>query len=148
MSCLIISLLPVLTETFITAAEQNARLNGLGVGYRIPINPQRAHPANIVISSDEEDTRGGYPSGPDSDSDDSDSPSTTNPAPAASASPSPDTTNPAADLFGNEEDEEAKPGTYLECQVCGTLFDLVPRKKGQPWYVVFIGRIPGIYRSL
>lgn len=31
------------------------------------------------------------------------------------------------------EDKGLKPGAYLECQVCGTIYDFKRRKSGQPW---------------
>lgn len=59
------------------------------------------------------------------------------------------TNNTADSISENErEDGELKPGTYLECKVCGSLFDLKYRKSGQPWHVVFVGRTVGIFRSL
>lgn len=64
-------------------------------------------------------------------------------APAPTTAPGVDTNN-----AHSGEEEEPKPGTYLECRVCGTMFDLVQCKSKQPWYAVFIGRTVGVFRDL
>jgi hypothetical protein len=91
----------------------------------------------IIISDDEDGT--GYPT--------DDSRSYDKVFAAAAANAISYTSSPAT-LSEEFEDDEPKSGAYLECTVCGTLFDLTARKTGQPWHVVFVGRTVGVFCSL
>jgi hypothetical protein len=116
------------------------------------------------LSDDEDEDYTGYPSDNSTDYDEAfavaatnvDDPTSDNTPPATAVanvdspssgcvalSPDSHTTTDIPD-----EEEGPNPGAYLECIVCGTLFDLTPRKKGQPWHVVFIGRTVSVFRSL
>jgi hypothetical protein len=108
----------------------------------------------IILSDDEGEDSTGYSSDNSTDYNEAftvaatnaDDPASDSTPPATvvtnADSPSSGCTAPSPDSHTTtdipDEEEGPNPGAYLKCTVCGTLFDLTPRKKGQPWHVVFI----------
>lgn len=98
-----------------------------------------------MISSDEDDNTPGYPIDSSSDSGEEKIPTT-----APSGNPIDERSGgvDTNDAVSGKEEEGPKAGTYLECRVCGTIYDLVQCKSKQPWHVVFVGRTVGVFKHL